>query len=128
MHIFDPLDREILPECTLELFSLAENLGLVKYLPEFERRAFIAQLSPGKGVHCPVTAPHWVKNGTEVSISFSVTFRTHSTARIRNVHWINAHLRRLGLSPSPVGSSSWRDSSKDQVFRSLVKFKRLVAK
>jgi len=128
MNIFDPLDREILPEQTLELFSLAENLGVVKYRQQFESRAFVAQLSPGTGVHCPVTAPHWVKNGPEVSISFSITYRTPSTQRRRNLYWMNAQLRRFGLSPSPVGSSPWRDNVKYQAFRSLTKGKRLLSK
>jgi|SRR5579859_868111 len=126
MSIFDPADRNILPERDLEQFSLAEDLGVVKYKEEFQKHAFVANLSPGIGVHCPVTAPHWVKNGPNVSISFSITFRSSSTRRRQNVYWINAHLRRLGISPTAVGVSPWRDTVKHRLFRSLANIKKVV--
>jgi hypothetical protein len=126
MSIFDPFDREILPEETLEQFFLAEDLGIVKYKDDFQSRAFIATISPGIGVHCPVTAPHWVQNGPDVSISFSITFRSASTRRRRNVYWINAHLRRLGLRPKPYGASPWRDRLKHNLFRTMAAAKRVA--
>ena len=128
MSIFDPLDREILSEQTLEQFALAENLGIVKYREEFQSRAFLAELAPGIGVHCPVTAPHWVKNGPGVSISFSITFRSPSTRRRRDVYWMNAHLRRVGLSPKPFGSSRWRDDVKYGLFRTMAATKNLFSR
>ncbi len=126
MSIFDPTDREILPEQDLEQFSLAEDLGVVKYKEEFQQRAFVANLSPGVGVHCPVTAPHWVKNNPNVSISFSITFRSPSTHRRRHVYWINAQLRRLGISPAPVGVLPWRDNIKHRLFRALASAKKVI--
>lgn len=127
MSVFDPSDRELVPEQDLEQFSLAEDLGLVKYKPELQHRAFVAEMSPGIGVHCPVTAPHWVKVGPEVSISFSITFRSHGTGRRRNAYWINAHLRRLGISPAPVGVSPWRDTLKHGLFRTLAGARKLAS-
>jgi hypothetical protein len=126
MSIFDPADRNIVSERDLEQFSLAEDLGVVKFQEEFQKKAFVAALSPGVGVHCPVTAPHWVSNGPNVSISFSITFRSSSTRRRRNVYWINAHLRRLGLSPTPVGVSPWKDAVKHRLFRALANAKKAV--
>jgi hypothetical protein len=126
MSVFDPADREILPERDLEQFSLAEDLGVVKYKEEFQGRAFVASLTPGVGVHCPVTAPHWVKVGPEVSISFSITFRSPSTRRKRSVYWMNAHLRRLGLSPTPVGASQWKDTVKQSLFLTLASARKVV--
>jgi hypothetical protein len=127
MSVFDPADREILPERDLEQFSLAEDLGVVKYREEFQARAFVANLSPGIGVHCPVTAPHWVKVGPDVSISFSITFRSPSTRRKRSVYWVNAHLRRFGISPTPVGVTRWKDAVKHRVFRSLARAKKVIS-
>ena len=128
MSIFDPLDREILPEQNLEQFSLAEDLSIVKYRDEFQSRAFVAELSPGIGVHCPVTAPHWVKNGPAVSISFSITFRSISTHRRHDVYWMNAHLRRWGISPTPVGSIRWKDDLKFSLFRTMAATKNLFGR
>lgn len=127
MSVFDPMDREIVTERDLEQFSLAEDLGVVKYKPEFQDRAFVAEMSPGIGVHCPVTAPHWVKVGPAVSISFSITFRSPGTRRRRNAYWINAHLRRLGISPAPIGVSPFKDTLKHGLFRALAGAKKLVS-
>ena len=44
---------------------------------EYPDKAFTFELNPGDGLHFPLTWPHWVKNGNEVSISFSITFRNH---------------------------------------------------
>jgi len=128
MSVFDPFDRQILPEQALERFSVAENLGVVKYRNDLESRAFVAKLSPGTGVHVPVTAPHWVKNGPAVSISFSITFRSPSTEKRRKLYWMNAQLRRIGIRPAPIGSSRWRDELKHGVFCTLASAKKLVAK
>jgi hypothetical protein len=126
MSVFDPADREILPERDLERFSLAEDLGVVKYKEEFQNRAFVANLSPGVGVHCPVTAPHWVKVGPEVSISLSITFRSPSTRRKRSVYWVNAHLRGFGMSPIPAGASRWKDAVKQVLFQTLASAKKVI--
>lgn len=127
MSVFNPKDRELVSEEDLERFSLAESLGVVKYKPEFQSKAFVAELAPGIGVHCPVAAPHWVKVGPEVSISFSITFRSRNTSRRRNAYWVNAHLRRLGISPAPVGVSPWRDTLKHGMFRMLASARKFVA-
>lgn len=126
MSIFDPLDREILPETKLEQFFLAEHLGIVQYHDHFQPRAFIAEITPGIGVHCPVTAPHWVQNGPDVSISFSITFRSAPSRRRRDIYWINAHMRRLGFSPSAFGESMWRDQLKYKLFRALAAAKKVM--
>ncbi len=42
----------------------------------FEAKSWTFDLQPGSGLHFPVTYPHWVKNADEVSISFSIAFRT----------------------------------------------------
>ena len=69
-------------------------------------------LAPGDGLHIPVHTPHWVKNGDQVSVSFSVTFRSRRIARDAAVHWLNGRLRRFGLSPRPPGEAAARDIAK----------------
>jgi len=46
-----------------------------------------------------VTAPHFVENGPNISISFSITFRTPDLDRASMVHNVNAYLRRRGWHP-----------------------------
>lgn len=69
------------------------------------REAFAEQgapfaLEPGKAVYVPVKAPHWVRNGPEVSISFSITWRSEWSFREEYARRMNALLRKAGLRPA----------------------------
>ena len=81
------------------------------------------ELQAGKGLHFPVTYPHWVKNGDSVSISFSITFRTPDLDRRRALYQVNNSLRQKGMSPSPVGQNRLRDSIYYNGFRVLRKIR-----
>lgn len=59
-------------------------------------------LAPGDGVYIPVHAPHWVTVPDNVAVSLSVTFRTPANADQMVLHRLNAGLRRVHLSPSPI--------------------------
>ena len=66
-------------------------------------------LEPGDGVYVPVLAPHVVRNGPEVSVSLSITWRTRATLRAGRVHAFSARRRRSGRSPVLPGRSVVRD-------------------
>ena len=93
---------------------------------EIQPLATTFTLAPGDGLHIPVHTPHWVKNGGEVSVSFSVTFRSRRIARDAAVHWLNGKLRRYGLSPRPPGESATRDRAKYLGARLTVKTSSLL--
>jgi hypothetical protein len=57
------------------------------------------ELHPGKAVYVPVKAPHWVKNGPEVSISLSITWRSEWSYREEFARRWNHMVRRAGLTP-----------------------------
>jgi hypothetical protein len=126
MSVFDPTDREMVSEEQLENFFTRENFASVTYRDAFQTRAFEAQLTPGFGAHCPVTAPHWVKNGPEVSVSLSITFRTPATKRRSRIYQMNSSLRRIGFNPTPFGRSPLRDAAKYSLWRGLSGFKRIL--
>lgn len=113
MRIFD---RALLSARELERFHNGAHRNLV-YRDEYAARAQAYNLMPGLGVHVPVTAPHWVQNGPEVSISYSITFRTTASARAAHAHQMNSLLRRIGLEPAPVGQSALRDRFKQLVLK-----------
>ena len=69
-------------------------------------------LAPGDGVHVPVNAPHYVLNGPQPSVSFSITFRTPEGNRRSAVYRVNDRLRALGLRPRPVGATPLVDRAK----------------
>jgi hypothetical protein len=70
------------------------------------------RLNPGEGVYVWPFGPHWVKNGSEASISLSITFRTQASWRAERVHRFNARVRRFHLSPRPAGQSRAADQAK----------------
>ena len=69
LHVWEPLDREVVTERSLELFHAKHSRELVQYREEFQRRARVFDLEPGMGGYMPTTSPHWVKNGDGVSIT-----------------------------------------------------------
>jgi ribosomal protein L16 Arg81 hydroxylase len=108
MSIFD---RSVLAEETLERFYRGEHRNLVfDENRAGEGRTF--ELAPGEGVHVPVNAPHYVKNGPEASVSFSITFRTPQGDRRSSVYRVNERMRSVGITPRPVGHSPLVDRAK----------------
>lgn len=126
VSIFDPQDRELLSEEALEQFFRGAHRNL-EYRDHYQQRAQTFRLVPGTGLHFPVAAPHWVKNGGEVSISFSITFRTPASERREILYKINSVLRKNGIRPSPPGGSPGRDAVKLGVFETLRRTRRALA-
>jgi hypothetical protein len=116
VSMFNPRDRSILSEEELERFYDGAHRNMV-FKDEYQAKASSYDLRPGDGLHFPVTAPHYVRNGAEVSISFSITFRTPDLDKRTMVYNVNAFLRRRGLRPAPVGQHPWRDALKCALYR-----------
>jgi hypothetical protein len=76
-------------------------------------------IAPGVGVYLPSYVPHWVETEAGISISFSIPFDTKYVERAESVIRINKRMRRLHLSPRPVGASEPVDKAKAAVVRSL---------
>jgi len=127
VSMWDPADRFVLPEEELERFYASFVHRNLPWRDVFQTTAFVLPLVPGEGLHFPVTVPHWVKNGPEVSVSFSITFRTAHSARRELLYKANARLRKLGLKPTPVGQSILLDRTKQLAFGAAANLKRLLA-
>jgi hypothetical protein len=117
LHIFDRNDREVLPEEEIEKFWAIDNNSAV-YKPHLQDRARVFELTPGRGVHIPVNAPHWVQNGPEVSVSLSINFHYHD-ALLADVYRANYWLRKLGVRPAAPRKSPLLDAVKSGVYRSM---------
>jgi hypothetical protein len=124
VSLFDAADRALVTEEQLEKFYSGAHRNMT-FQEEFQEKASVFRLHPGEGLHFPVTAPHWVKNGDAVSISFSITFQTRATERRAALYNINHHLRQRGFRPRPVGRSRFRDALKYNGYRILRRIKRL---
>ena len=81
-------------------------------------------IKPGVGVYLPSYVPHWVETEAGISISFSIQFDTKYVEQVLGVIQVNKRLRRLHLSPRPIGSSERVDRAKAAVVRSLTKLPR----
>ncbi len=58
------------------------------------------ELTPGRAIYVPVKAPHFVRNGPEVSVSLSVTWRSGWSFREQYAHAMNGWLRGRGFHPT----------------------------
>jgi hypothetical protein len=117
MRIFDNHDRSIVGEAELERFHREHPHRNLPYREEFAARERVFELGPGDGVHVPVTTPHWVEVGDEVSLSFSITFRSDVSERRAALYALNAALRARGLRPRPPGKSRASDELKYFLYR-----------
>ncbi|HVY62083.1 MAG TPA: cupin-like domain-containing protein [Planctomycetota bacterium] len=125
VSLFDRGDRAVVSEEQIEDMLTGKPRNM-PWREEMQAHGQVFELTPGKGLHFPCAFPHWVKNGPEVSISFSITFRTRSTERRAAVHAFNARLRRRGVAPGSVGSSPARDALKSVAERGLSRVERIL--
>ncbi len=125
--IFDPADRQVLSEEMLERYLAGSHRNLTLDAEQIGR-GICFTLDPGDAVHVPVTAPHYVKVGAEVSVSFSITFRTPRSDRRTIVYTVNSYLRKKGLAPAPYGRSKVRDDIKYNSFRALRRVRALASR
>ena len=95
MAIFPPDDEQVVPAEEHERFHSGGHRNL-PWRDEFAARGRAFDLAPGQAVHVPFMAPHWVKNGPEVSVSFSITWRSEWSYREEYAHRMNALLRKAG--------------------------------
>jgi len=128
VSMWDRDDRFVLPEAELERFYARFVHRNLPWREVFQTTAWVVPLKPGQGLHFPVAVPHWVQNGPEVSISFSITFRSDSSKERELIYRANAKLRTLGLSPRPPGRSVLLDSTKRAAFAALSELKRVLAR
>jgi len=117
LYVWDPFDREVVSERGQELFHDRHSREGVVWDEAFRSRARVFDLEPGMGGYMPSTAPHMVENGDGPSITVSFTYYTDSTRRRELLYRGNAQLRRMGLSPRPVGASPARDAFKLALLR-----------
>jgi hypothetical protein len=124
ISIFDRDDRDVLPEREIETFWTTDNNAPV-YRAEYENRATVYELSPGGGVHIPVNCPHWVQNGSEVSVSLNINFH-YKDRLLGDVYRMNALLRRFGLRPTPPRRFALLDTAKGTLYDSVRELRRTV--
>jgi Cupin-like domain len=118
LSVWRPDDSEVCSEDENEHFHAGWSLKKTVYDERFQSRAQTFVLEAGDALYMPFSAPHWVQNGPETSVSFSVTFATEDTISLEDTHKMNALLRRAGLRPkAPAGNENVRDLVKQRAWR-----------
>ncbi len=118
MSVFPTHDEETVPPEKSESFARGGHRNLV-WEDRFMERAMAVHLDPGEGVHMPVKAPHFVKNGDGVSVSFSITWRSARSVAEGELHSLNARLRAKGLPLVTVGRQPERQWFGRALFRAV---------
>jgi Cupin superfamily protein len=86
------------------------------------------RIESGLGVYLPSYVPHWVDTEAGVSISFSIPWFTAFCRRAENVYRINSIMRRLRLSPKPMGASKPVDELKVRAHRAWIRMRAARAR
>lgn len=129
MNIFDPFNRDVITEEHIENTYYGEHKHRnLLYKDEFKACEDAVVLNPGDAIHVPIHAPHWVENGPEVSISFSITFRSDQSQKNVRIHTLNGRIRDMGGKPRGLGESELVDNAKDLFVRSVIRAKKVLKK
>lgn len=111
VHVLDGADRALLTDRELEAFYAGDD-NAARYAPWKQAAARQVRLVPGTGLHVPPEWPHWVRNGSALSVSASVNYDLRSVARRRTLFRANRLIRRAGWAPTTPGRSPARDLAK----------------
>jgi len=109
--VLDQTDRTLVTDEELECFFNGD-LSAAHFKPDREAEATTYDLKGGFGVHVPWLAPHWARNGGQVSIAVSCNFDLAPLQRLSAIYKTNHRLRSIGLRPKSPRDPSWRDGAK----------------
>ncbi len=109
LSIADGFDPEAVAPGTLRDFFHG-NGELARYSAHLEEHSVHVDLGPGEAVHIPPCHPHWVQNGSAVSISLGILWFSDVTARRRHLYRVNGWLERAGLKPREPGAQPTLDA------------------
>lgn len=124
-NVFDHTVAEQVTDEELERY-FSGGMSAGRYGEARQMNATVYDLKAGQGVHIPVVAPHWVRNGDNISVALSINYELKSVARRAKTYWLNHRLRKLGMTPTRPGVSRWRDGLKGRSASGLRALRQLV--
>ncbi|WP_108810765.1 cupin-like domain-containing protein [Sphingorhabdus sp. Alg231-15] len=120
MTVFPAGDETFAPATSHESYHIGGPRNLV-WQDGFADQGKAFHLTPGKAIFVPVMAPHFVRNGSQPSISLSITWRSDWSFAEADAHAFNHMLRGWGFSPKAPGRFPARNSAKAISWRALRK-------
>jgi hypothetical protein len=122
-----PGDPDVVPDEKHEAYHVGGHRN-VPWHDDYEARGHKFELTPGDAVHVPLMWPHWVKNGPEPSVSFSITWKSNWVYQEADARGLNHVLRTAGLKPSAPAPFPRSNAGKAYAFRAIRKAKRVVGR
>ena len=103
MTVFPAANENLVAPEAHEAFHAGEQHRNLPWQDAFAAQGTSFELTPGHAVYVPVKAPHWVRNGSDVSVSLSITWRSEWSYAEADARTFNRMLRRAGLTPKSPG-------------------------
>jgi Cupin-like domain len=128
MTIFPADDEEIASPAAHERFYRGAGHRNLPWDDRYAARGQRFDLAAGDGIYVPLMAPHWVQNGPDVSISFSVTWRSAYSYSEAEARGMNAILRRAGLNPATPARYPAHNLAKSTAFRTIRKARHILSR
>ena len=125
MTVFPAGDEEVAGAELHEAFHMGGHRNL-PWRETFESKGTPVELRPGEAIYVPVKAPHFVRNGPEPSVSFSITWRSEWSYREEQAHGLNRLLRQAGLNPAPPARFPHQNLAKSVAYRAVNKASRVL--
>ena len=127
MTVFPADDDELAPGAAHEAFHNGGHRNLA-WRDDFASRGKAFELTPGKAIYVPVKAPHFVRNGPEVSVSLSITWQSEWAYREMYARQWNELVRRMGIEPKSPKRFPKQNHAKSLAWRTIGKDRRVVGK
>jgi hypothetical protein len=102
MTIYPAGDTRFVPDAVHEAYHTGGGRELT-WDDSFLAHGITLQIAPGEALYVPVMSPHFVKNGPDVSVSLSITWRSEWSFAEADARAWNKLLRRWGIDPAPPG-------------------------
>jgi hypothetical protein len=115
-HVYSPT---VLTEHELEQFYRrgVVDIAQIDLHGRDAAREHVFELGPGKGMHQPRNAPHWVQTSLTRSISYVVSYETNEMRAVDRTRAFNFYLRGAGVRPEPIGQRPRIDACKSAAMR-----------
>jgi hypothetical protein len=109
--VFDQNDRMLITDEELERYFSGDD-SAAGFKTDRQTEGTVYDLRAGSGVHVPCMAPHWARNGEQVSIAVSCNFDLASVQQLSLIYKTNRRLRSLGISPRSPRDATWSNGAK----------------
>ena len=123
--VFDQTDRALITDDELERYFSGDD-SAAEFKPDRQTEATVYDLRAGSGVHVPCMAPHWARNGGQVSIAVSCNFDLASVQQLSLIYKTNRRLRSLGISPRSPRDATWSNGAKLWGARTVIAMRGLL--